>query len=76
MTHYYSNSNLQIYVGDYVDVDGRRGTVKLICEPGSQDSVDYSCSDTGGLLIEDDEYGLTLIPWDMFDEINRASASE
>jgi hypothetical protein len=43
-----------VVVGDEIrSPSGNSGTVKKVIEPGSQDSLDFSCPEDGGILIEE-----------------------
>ncbi len=49
---------------DLISVDGNSGVIEKVILPGSADSRDYSCEDSGGLLINFDDGVLALIPLD------------
>jgi hypothetical protein len=65
---FYINSMKQPARGDRLVADERTGTLDEILEPGSVRSKQFNCEKTGGLLIDFDDYGLTLLPFGMFDE--------
>jgi len=60
---HYSNSGEPIAVGHRVLIDDHPGSVVGIFAPGTEDAKAYSCFETGGLLLEMDEYGLVLEPF-------------
>lgn len=64
----YTNSTKQPAKGDRLIADERTGTLDEILEPGSVRSKQFNCEKTGGLLIDFDDYGLTLLPFGLFDE--------
>jgi len=52
--------------GDSVKVQNKIGTVVGLFQPGTEQAKDYSCSDTGGVLIEFTDGDLQL--WPVLDE--------
>ncbi len=51
-----------IFVGDVVDAAGQRAIVEKVIQPDSQDARDFSCPDTGGLLLAFENSDLQLWP--------------
>lgn len=59
----YTDSNESVQKGDLVCVDELMGQVEEVCLSGTQLASDYSCKDTGGLLIQFDDGILALLPF-------------
>lgn len=59
--------------GDRVVLDGvYRGVVDLVLSPQTAEAKDFSCFDTGGLLINTADFGLMLVPFGSEEELERA----
>ena len=68
----YPKTGEWIMVGDRVVLDEvHPGKVVGVFAPQTKDAEDYSCSDTGGLLIETESFGLMLLPFGSSQEIQR-----
>jgi hypothetical protein len=68
----YLESGELIKVGDRVLLDEvHGGLVVMVMFPNTLDASNYSCSDTGGLLIELDVSGLTLLPFGTNEELRK-----
>ena len=59
----YYDTGEAIKVGDVIYLDNHRGVVEGVFEPGTEDSKAFSCEETGGILIDMDEFGLMLTPF-------------
>ena len=75
MSTTYPDTGEPYHEGDRLSEDGHLGTLRRVCVAGSQDAQDYHCAVTGGLLIEFDEYGLVLVPFDTVHEIKLLARS-
>jgi len=71
-THY-SDSLKPLRKGDLVLVDDREGRVEELCLPQSQVARDYSCEDTGGVLIQFDDGILALLRFGTYHRIVQAT---
>lgn len=58
-----SESGKLLCKGDRVRVDNLKGRVEEVCPPNSPISRDFSCDDTGGVLIQFDDGVLALLPF-------------
>jgi hypothetical protein len=67
----YSGTSIPIQQGDRVVVDGRHGEVQLVCPPGSDNAINYSCTISGGLLIMFFDGILELLHYGSYHEINK-----
>jgi hypothetical protein len=56
----YTESGKAIKKGDRICLDARKGQVKKVCLAGTKLAKDYSCSESGGLLILFDDEILEL----------------
>lgn len=59
----YYDTGEAIKVGDVIYLDNHRGVVEGVFEPGTEDCKAFSCEETGGILIDMDEFGLMLTPF-------------
>ncbi|WP_432797894.1 hypothetical protein [Poriferisphaera sp. WC338] len=50
-----------VIVGDHVLFDGSEGTIEAIYTPLTEDARDYSCYETGGVMINTEQFGLILM---------------
>ena len=57
----YYDTGEAIKVGDVLYLDGHRGVVDEILDPGTEDAKAFSCVKNGGILIKTDEFGLMLV---------------
>jgi hypothetical protein len=57
------SSDVEVLEGDYITVTGKRGRVERIFRAGAEESKDFSCFDTGGILLGFDDGDLQLWPW-------------
>jgi hypothetical protein len=48
--------------GDIVSVKDKRGVVAGVLQPGATQAIEYSCADTGGVLITFSDGDLQLWP--------------
>ena len=69
----YTGTNISVAEGDVVTFDGRSGQIKLICLPATKAATDYDCYESGGLLIDFEEFGLVLEPFGFAEEIHKLS---
>ena len=54
--------------------DVGQGIIDTVCEPNTEDARNFSCFETGGLLIATEKYGLMLFEFgDDTDEIWKIS---
>ena len=58
----YSNGS-DVHEGDLISVCGRRGWVERIFTPGTPGAMDFSCFDTGGVLLNFESGDLQLWPY-------------
>jgi hypothetical protein len=67
LTPYYQDTDILIKKGDRIILDcKRKGTVLDILEANTDNAKDYSCFDTGGLLLQMDDWGLTVEPFGFY----------
>jgi hypothetical protein len=59
----YTGSSELVKKGDSVYVEDRGGLVKEVCLPHTKLARDYSCEETGGILILFDDGVLELLPF-------------
>lgn len=55
-------SGEEVLTGDKITVASKPGTIEKILSPQTQDATDFSCPDTGGLLIKFDDGDLQVWP--------------
>ncbi|MFM8402789.1 MAG: hypothetical protein ACKOAH_33595, partial [Pirellula sp.] len=58
----YTGTAIPIAAGDMVSIDCEtRGEVALVIQAFSAESIEYHCTDTGGVLLKLQKSGLTLL---------------
>jgi hypothetical protein len=68
----YQDTNIAITAGDRVLMNGKRkGTVVDILNANTDSAKDYSCYDTGGLLLQMDDWGLTVEPFGFYGTVEK-----
>jgi hypothetical protein len=72
----YQDTNIAIRTGDRVLMHGKRkGTVVDILSAKTDSAKDYSCYDTGGLLLQMDDWGLTVEPFGFYGTVEKLDSA-
>lgn len=58
----YADTNEPIQAGDQLFVDGHPGRVVAVVLAGTQEAESWYCEETGGLVIEFERFGRTVVP--------------
>ncbi|HTI70128.1 MAG TPA: hypothetical protein VMF06_09185 [Candidatus Limnocylindria bacterium] len=72
----YTDSSIAIKRGDRVNVDGEKGQIGEVCLPHTELARDYSCEETGGLLVQFDDGILALLPFGFWHWAVRSDQNE
>ena len=56
-------SGEEIRLGDRISVSGKKGFVERVIAANTLEAKDYSCVDTGGVLLRFESGDLQLWPW-------------
>jgi hypothetical protein len=67
----YNDSQKPVQKGDLVLVDNDPGQIEEVCSPGTELARNYSCEETGGLLIQFDDGILALLPYGHYHRITK-----
>lgn len=67
----YTDSLLPVEKGDSVLVDDWKAQIQEVCFPCTQLARDYSCEETGGLLILSHDGILVLLPFGTYHTITK-----
>ena len=72
LSPYYQDTDIVIKKGDRVIMHcKRKGTVVDILKAKTDSAKDYSCYDTGGLLLQMDDWGLTVEPFGFYGVVEK-----
>jgi hypothetical protein len=69
VSQFYSNTSHEIHVGDSLLIDNEPGQVRGVFLPHTQGAKDFACWDDGGLLVELEGMGVTLLPFGSLHEV-------
>lgn len=68
----YEGTDVPIKKGDRIILDGiRKGTIIEILSPNTDIAQSYFCNATGGLLVQMDDFGLTVEPFGFYGVVEK-----
>jgi hypothetical protein len=69
----YCNCDIYVAVGDSILLDNHKGIVVSVITKFTEEAMSFNCYDTGGILLEMEEYGLMLEPYGTHAYLERLS---